>query len=167
MNIREIWIHSSVLLITLRRRKLVHFYVTFISPKRKPSVGNMQVAHIMRITWHKALPWHSLARWQGPMLPSPQSDQPWTTILIDSHAFLSHLTKVKWRKILTRATFASSMANLIPIQARGPWPKPKKVYLCRYNLKINFNVSKKTYGLLLAFASLLKLSGLKTVGLGK
>ena len=54
------------------------------------------------------------------MLPSPQSDQPWITILIDSYAFHSHLTKVKWRKIFTRATFASSMANLIPIQARGP-----------------------------------------------
>ena len=117
-----------------------------------------------RLTSHKAPPWRTRAGWQGPMLPSPQSDQPWITILIDSPDFLSHLAKVKWRKILTRATFASSMANLIPMQARGPWPKPKKVYLCERDSK---KCVQKTYGLLLAFASLLKFSGLKTVELGK
>ena len=39
------------------------------------------------ITSHKVPPWHTRAGWQGPMLPSPPSDQPWITIPIDSPDF--------------------------------------------------------------------------------
>ena len=51
--------------------------------------------------------------------------------------------KLNFLMMAITPTLASSRANLIPIQARGPWPKLWKTYLQHQNIKVTLPVESR------------------------
>ena len=76
-------------------------------------------------------------------------------------------SNINFLTIFAKHNFVSSKANLIPRQPLGPCPNGRNAYLTNDKMaKIGeVVIQNHAYGCLVAFASLLKCSGSKTLGL--
>lgn len=110
-----------------------------------------------------------VALMKSPSLQAPSVD-PGSRVIV--FGVSAHHSKLYLLRSRTRAILASSMANLMPMQFRGPCPNPKKENLKRDCMKsqsavlVGVGLMREPYGCLLALFSSLKFSGLNCSGLG-